>query len=325
MGPLKFIPLLKRIRWGGRRLGDVLGKPIGSESDYAESWEVCDHGAEQSLVAGGESSGDFFGWSLARLVCERATELLGRHAGESQFPLLIKFLDAHDRLSLQVHPVDEQAGQYQRGERGKTEAWVILAAEPGSFVFAGLKAGTTANVLRQALQDGTVEACLHRVAVVPGDCLFIPAGTVHAIAEGILLAEVQQTSEMTFRLYDWGRVGADGKPRELHVEQSLACIDFARGPVNPVVPTPLPHYAETSERLVECEYFTIHRHALRRPLSLPDDNRCRIIIALEGAVDCSVAGERMRVGRGETVLIPAAGKPATLEPRPHAIVLEVFW
>src|SRR5579863_1294711 len=128
MGPLEFIPILKRIRWGGRRLGDFLGKSIGPFSDYAESWEICDRAADQSIV----ENGPYREWPLTRLVCECSVELLGRHAGLAQFPLLVKFLDAHDRLSVQVHPNDDQARGYDPNERGKTEAWVILAAEPGS-------------------------------------------------------------------------------------------------------------------------------------------------------------------------------------------------
>jgi mannose-6-phosphate isomerase len=321
MGPLKFIPLLKRTRWGGRRLGEVLGKHIGIESDYAESWEVCDHGTDQSLVA----AGDYTGWTLRDLVHKRAAELLGRHSGESQFPLLIKFLDVHDRLSIQVHPNDEQAGRFLPGERGKMEAWVILAAQPRSCVFAGLKPGTTLETLRQAIQCGSLESCLNRVEVAPGDCLLIPAGTVHAIGEGILLAEVQQSSDLTFRLYDWNRVGADGLPRQLHVDQALACTDFGRGLMQPVIPVLLPTGGKKSERLAECRYFAIHRHTIDQPLSFPDDNRCRIIIAVEGAADCTADHERLHLGRGETILIPAAGQPARLDPRPHAVVLEVFW
>lgn len=321
MGPLKFIPLLKRIRWGGRRLGDVLGKNIGAEADYAESWEICDHGGDQSLVAAGE----FAGWSLRRLVEERTAELLGLHRGQSQFPLLIKFLDAHDRLSVQVHPDDELAARLVPGERGKTEAWVIVDAEPGSCVFAGLKPGVNAAALRQAVDRGTVEACLHRVQVSAGDCLFIPAGTVHAIGEGILLAEVQQSSDVTFRLFDWNRLGADGKPRALHIEESLTCTSFSRGPVNRVVPAALPGSAAGSELLVCCPYFTIHRHTTEGPLSFPNDNRCRILIVLDGAAECLAGGEKTPIRAGETVLIPAAASPARLEPRPCAVVLEVFW
>ncbi|MBS0265706.1 MAG: class I mannose-6-phosphate isomerase, partial [Planctomycetes bacterium] len=218
MGPLKFTPLLKRIRWGGRRLGELLGKALGNESDYAESWEICDHGVDQSRVA----SGPFAGLTLQELVQQQGHQLFGPGCIETQFPLLIKFLDANDRLSVQVHPNDEQAHAFLPWERGKTEAWVILSADPGSCVYAGLKSGVTRESLMQALQAGSVEECLHKLPVAPGDCIFVPAGTVHAIGEGIVLAEVQQSSNLTFRLFDWNRLGQDGRPRQLHIEESLA-------------------------------------------------------------------------------------------------------
>src|SRR5262249_50257376 len=161
----------------------LLGKAIGPEPDYAESWEICDHGVDQSIVAGGP----FRGWELNRLTRGQSGELLGKHAGLPQFPLLIKFLDARDRLSVQVHPSDELARTYVPDEHGKTEAWVILAAEPKSAVYAGLKSGVDEATLRGALARGTVEDCLHRVSVAAGDCLYIPAGAVHAIGEGVLL------------------------------------------------------------------------------------------------------------------------------------------
>lgn len=321
MGPLKFHPLLKRLRWGGRRLGDVLGKPIGAEADYAESWELCDHGDDQTLVADGALAG----WSLGRLVRERPVELLGRHAGARQFPLLIKFLDAHDRLSVQVHPDDEQASRLDAGDRGKTEAWVILAADAGSCLFAGLKRETTAGALRRALQQGSVETCLNRIEVAAGDCLFIPAGTVHAIGEGILLAEVQQASDVTFRLFDWNRVGGDGRPRTLHVDESLACIDFARGPVGVVQPVARHQDDGLLESLVACPFFSIRRHTISRPLAIADDGRCRILIGLGGAADCTGGGERQSLRVGQTVLIPAAAMPAQVVPAPTAIILEVDW
>src|SRR5690606_2788447 len=150
-------------------------------NDYAESWELADHGNDQSVVLNGE----YAGWTLRRLVEEKNAELFGRHAGMTQFPLLVKFLDAHDRLSVQVHPNDEQAKQYDPHENGKTEAWVIVDAEPGAKLYAGLKEGVTADQLRQASENGTVEQLLHSFEVSPGECVFIPAGTVHAIGAGI--------------------------------------------------------------------------------------------------------------------------------------------
>lgn len=324
--PFKCTPILRRIRWGGRRLGDLLGKSIADGNDYAESWEVCDHGADQSLVAGGDCDG----WPLRRLVRERAAEFLGRHAGTPQFPLLIKYLDAHDRLSVQVHPNDEQAQAYVSGEHGKTEAWVILAAETGSCLFAGLQPGVTETELRQALSRGTVERCLHRVEVAAGDFLFIPAGTVHAIGEGIVLAEVQQTSDLTFRLFDWNRLGSDGLPRELHVEKSLACIDFSRGPVDKMTPAAVPASGELHEELVACPYFTIRRHTTSRPRTIPPDDRCHILMGLSGNSDLVTHADSQSLlvqslNPGETIVIPASALPVTLHPRTSSVVLEVFW
>ena len=254
--PLQFTPLLKRIRWGGRRLGTHLGKTLGPENDYAESWELVDHGDDQSRVI----SGSWAGRTLHELVRDEGAALLGAQAGLGQFPLLVKFLDANDRLSVQVHPNDQQAAAAIPGERGKTEAWVILEAEPQACVFAGLKPGVDRPALAQAVAAGTVEECLHRVAVKPGDCIFIPAGTVHALGEGVLLAEVQQSSDITYRLHDWNRLGPDGRPRPLHIEASLECTDFSRGPVDPQVPQPLPPWGPIArERLVHADYFILDR------------------------------------------------------------------
>ncbi|HEY2252605.1 MAG TPA: type I phosphomannose isomerase catalytic subunit, partial [Planctomycetaceae bacterium] len=265
------------------------------------------------------------GWPLRRLVSERAKELLGRHAGIPQFPLLIKFLDARDRLSVQVHPNDEQAHGIIPGERGKTEAWVILAAEKGSCVFAGLRPGLTETELRLALSQGAVEQCLHRHEVAEGDFLFIPAGTVHAIGEGILLAEVQQSSDLTFRLFDWDRLGSDGLPRELHVERSLACIDFNRGPVGKMTPPAVPAGGHLHEELVRCPYFTIRRHRLAQNFTIPADDRCHILLGLSGEIEIATHGTRQSLKTGETILIPACALPAEIQPRASSVALEVFW
>ncbi|MCH7686527.1 MAG: cytosine permease [Planctomycetes bacterium] len=255
---IEFKPILKRIRWGGRRLGTIMGKPIGNADDYAESWDIADHGQDQSVVLNGSYQGE----TLNELVCSKNVEMLGIHAGREQFPLLVKFLDAHDRLSVQVHPNDEQAREFNPRENGKTEAWVILEAGPQSVIYAGLKPEVTQAKLEANLKAGTVESCLHCFQVSAGDCVFIPAGTVHAIGEGILLTEIQQSSDLTFRLFDWGRLGSDGIPREVHIEESLQCIDFDRGAVDPVVP----HIVSTSgsdvEELVRCDYFVIRRREL---------------------------------------------------------------
>ena len=300
--PLTFRPLLKQIRWGGRRLGTVLGKPIGEASDYAESWEVVDHGNDQSVVDGGPLDG----LTLDEVVKEHTLDLFGEKVDEDsqgrRFPLLIKFLDATDRLSVQVHPDDPLAKRYDPEELGKTESWVILDVEPGAKLYAGLREGVDASVLRAALREDRVEDVLHAVDVKPGDCLFIPAGTVHAIGEGVLLAEVQQSSDLTFRLSDWGRVGSDGRPRQLHVEESIEATDFTRGPVNPQTAEPV----DGGERLCTCDYFTIVRQKMEagETVRVPS-GECRILIGVDGRSAVRADGNRYDLSKGRTVLIPA--------------------
>lgn len=303
--PLTFAPILKQIRWGGRRLGDVLGKPIGDASDYAESWELVDHGDDQSVVIAPPDS-EVAGWTLASLVQDHAADLFGVASERTQFPLLIKFLDASDRLSVQVHPDDMLAKQFDPVENGKTEAWVILDAEPGAVLYAGLKEGVTESELRDALAEGTVETLLHTIEVKAGDCVFIPAGTIHAIGEGVLLAEVQQASDMTFRLYDWGRLGADGEPRPLHIEESIRATDWQRGPVDPVVPDVISDGDNRHEHLVACEFFQIDRLTTKRDLTLPTSQTARVLIGIEG--EGTLASDdvpEQKFGRGRTILIPA--------------------
>jgi mannose-6-phosphate isomerase len=321
MQPLCFEPILKRIRWGDRRLGTVLGKPIGPENDYAESWELVDYGDEQSVVA----AGPFRGWTLSRLVKEQGEVLLGRHRGLARFPLLVKFIDAMDRLSVQVHPDDQSARRLGVGPNGKTETWVILDAQPGSRIFAGLKPGVDRQSLAKHLERGTVEECLHSFPAKSGDCVFIGAGTVHTIGEGILLAEVQQTSNVTFRLYDWGRLGTDGKPRPLHIQEAMQCIDFGLGPVNPVVARVVADESDRPEELVRCEHFVLRRHHLAQPLALPHDERFRILMPLAGAVDVEAPGYRKRSAVGGTILIPADSQGVVVSPAAGAsTLLEAF-
>lgn len=316
MDPIRFEPLLKRIRWGGTRLGTVLRKPLGSETDYAESWEISDHGEDQSIV----SEGPLAGQTLQQLLIDHNEELLGRHAGMTQFPLLIKFLDANDRLSVQVHPNDELAREFDPTENGKTEAWVIVAAEPGSRLYAGLQDGVDATTLRQSLADGNIEDCLHSFEVRAGDCVFIPAGTVHAIAEGILLAEVQQSSDMTFRLHDWGRVGTDGQPREVHIDESFRCIDFARGPVHRTASQRLTN----GEELVTCDYFTMRRYSGPGHVPMIRDNRFHVLMGLAGTstVICGKTFTPLRFG--ETLLLPAQRPDTRIESDVDGVVLDTY-
>ena len=320
LGILEFEPVLKRIRWGGRRLGTVLGKRLGNESDYAESWEVSCHPNGPSIVA----NGPFAGRTLQQLAEQFPDELLGTTRRSDAFPLLIKFLDATDRLSVQVHPDDERAKQFEPGANGKTEAWVILDAEPDSRLYVGLKEGVDAGRLRRALDAGDVEDCLHTIAVQPGDCVFIPAGTVHAIGEGILLAEVQQSSDITFRLYDWGRVGADGKPRELHIDEAMTCIDFDRGPVDAVVPRVESEANPTTETLVASDYFTMRRHSSNVTFTLPPVYSFRVLMTIQGTATLQERTSRIPMSVGTSLLIPASCGPVEIQPGDDGVaVLDV--
>lgn len=320
MTPLVFEPILKRIRWGGQQLGELLGKKIGPETDYAESWELADHGADQTQVSHGPRTGQ----TLQQLVRQENTALFGRHAGLTQFPLLIKYLDANDWLSLQVHPNDEQAKEYDATENGKTEAWIILDAQPDSEICAGLKPDTDRQQLSEHLQNGTIETCLNKFRVSPGDCVFVPAGTVHAIGPGIVLAEIQQQSNITFRLHDWGRVGTDGKLREIHIEESLACTDFERGPVMPATPKILSDGDCLHEELVRDRYFVIQRYRTSQPVCLTTNNQFHIVMVLEGSISADVSDSTQSLPRGSTLLIPAASEDVRITPDERAVFLDVF-
>ncbi len=319
MQPLRFEPVLKRIRWGGKRLGTVLGKRLGPGSDYAESWEIVDHGSDQSIVL----DGPFAGWSLQQLIRDQNRALLGRHAGRQQFPLLVKFLDAQESLSVQVHPNDELARQFDPTENGKTEAWVIVDAAPDSRLYVGLHPGVSASDLRAAIASDSVESLMHQVPVQAGDCVFVPAGTVHAIGAGILLAEIQQSSDLTFRVYDWSRVGADGKPRELHIDEAMRCIDFARGPVDPVTPRKLVTQP-ACEELVRSDHFVMQRHTLDSPLEFEPDDCCHVLMVLSGSAVATCDDLQIPMPLGQSLMLPAERGPVTIVPERGIVLLDAF-
>lgn len=308
--PLRFEPILKELIWGGRRLETVLGKTLGAGSHYAESWELADHGDDVSRVA----EGPLRGASLRELVRERGNALLGPALGpRAQFPLLVKFLDAHQVLSVQVHP-DDALGRKLANDNGKTEAWVVIHAEPGSLIYAGLQSGVTREQFAAAIASGAVEPLLHRFEPQPGDCTLIPAGTVHAIGAGVLVAEIQQMSDATFRVFDWGRVGADGKPRALHVAQALESTDYTRGPVNPVTPEIERSAAGVRERLARCPYFAFERLRLDGPMTVGSSERFTILLGLGGTAEVWHEGAGARIERGQTLLLPAALGECTIAP-----------
>jgi mannose-6-phosphate isomerase len=308
MEPLVFEPYLRPQIWGGRRLGERLGKSLPDGGDYGESWEISGHAHHVSRVAEGPLRGAL----LTDLWAQHAREWLGEAARlEPEFPLLIKFLDCHQRLSVQVHPDDATARRLLGDARGKTEAWIVLDADPTGRIYAGLKPWVDRSVLEQHLDAGAVEQCLHVLAPRPGDCFFLPAGVVHAVGGGVLIAEVQQSSDATFRLFDWNRVGADGKPRELHRRESLESIDWSAGPVEPVAAAPLPADGEdvARERLASCAYFQIERYRLGKSVVGPYRDRMSIWMVLAGEAELHqpATGYGRACRAGATILLPACG------------------
>jgi mannose-6-phosphate isomerase len=289
--PLQFRPRLKELIWG------------------SESWEISTVRGDVSVVREGFLKGN----SLAELVEVYMGDLVGDKIFDrfgEEFPLLIKFIDARDRLSVQVHPTDEVAAP-RHGAFGKTEMWVILSAEPGARLFIGFKEGVTREDYIAAVADGSVGGLLNEVPVEAGDAFFIPAGTVHAIGEGIVLAEVQQTSDVTYRIFDWNRVDTEGHSRELHTALALDVIDFA-APVRRVTQRPGPGEAAL---LVESQYFTtnILDVAGRTERSLAARDCFSIYICTAGSVRLTTPGGEVTLGTDGVVLIPADQPEVTLE------------
>lgn len=312
--PLRFRPYLRPMVWGGRDLADLLGKALPTQEPYGEAWEISDHRSHRSAITSAEAPAA----TLRELMETEGTALLGE-AIEGAFPWLVKFLDARDWLSVQVHPDDEAVKQLWPGEGGKTEAWFVLAAQPGSRVYAGLKPGVDEQVLRQALAEGTAAECLHSFLPRAGDCLFLPAGTVHAVGGGVLMAEVQQTSDATFRLYDWDRRDAQGRSRQLHIEEALACIDWQAGPVNPTRAEGYPQSANqvawsVRQTLVRCPYFHLDYVRQSEPFALRGD-RLRVVVVVHGRAGLLTKHGPEPLVTGDTVLLPASLSEAWCQPQ----------
>jgi mannose-6-phosphate isomerase len=291
--------------WGGRRLATSLAKPLATDEPHGESWEVSDHPLHRSVVATGPHAGR----SLRELMEQHRTALLGL-ASHATFPWLIKFLDAHDWLSVQVHPDTESVKHLWPGEGSKTEAWFVLHALPGSRIFAGLRPGVDERRLRAALEQGGVADCLHSFAPQAGDCIFLPAGTVHAVGGGVLIAEVQQTSDATFRLFDWDRVDAQGQRRTLHIEEGMACIDWGQGPAQPVRASA----NMARQELVHCSFFTLEHLGGTAPHTLGSVGALQALVVLRGRGQLHGPDGTEELRPGDVRLLPATMAEVRLEP-----------
>ena len=311
--PLVFAPYLRPQIWGGRALADRFGKHLATDDTYGESWEISGHPHHVSVVR----DGPFAGTTLTELCQRYPREIFGTIIPlDGKFPLLIKILDCHDLLSVQVHPDDAQAEQILGNEKGKTEAWVVIDAAPAGEIYAGLKPDITRAQFEEHMERKTTGDALHRFHPKAGDCVFIPAGTIHTMGGGVLIAEVQQTSDATFRIFDWNRVDKSGQSRPLHLKESLAAIDFSKGPVAPVVPQPL----NSGERLVACEFFIIDRYKVNEATNVPS-GQLSIWMVLSGSADLVGTSYHHNFRAGESVLIPAASEPVRWQANSPAQVL----
>jgi mannose-6-phosphate isomerase len=317
--PLTFRPIYQDRVWGGRRLETLFGRALPEGRVIGESWEVCDRPDAVSVVANGPLAGR----SLRSLMTEDAAGLWGPGVPDgTPFPWLCKLLDACDDLSLQVHPPAGLAASM--GGEPKTEMWYVAAADPGACVYAGVQPGTTREVFAQRAQDGTVAELFHRIPVAAGDVLFLPSGRVHALGRGLVIFEIQQNSDTTYRVFDWNRVGLDGKPRALHLEQALASIDFTD-----TDPTLVPR-ASTADRgdvvrpLVRHGLFAIDevrgRGAVtdRRP-----EGGVGLVAVVSGSVRFTGGGQAVTVGPGGFVVLPAAMRDLGTDAGAGAVWLQV--
>jgi mannose-6-phosphate isomerase len=304
--------------WGGSTLGPWLGL-ADAPPNLAESWQVYD----RNRVIGGP----FAGRTLADLATEHGPALVGTRSFErygADFPLLAKFIDAADHLSVQVHPDDAYAHTVEAatGFHGKTEAWYILHAEPGADLIHGLARASSRDELAGALSNGSLLGLLRRLPAKAGDTIFVPAGTIHAINAGIMLFEIQQKSDLTYRVYDYDRRDAQGKPRELHVERALDVTNYAAAPAAAVDPKRL-DAARTL--LVSCPYFAMERLNLSAPLARAvDPGSFEILTAIDGAATLAWADGEQGLARGESIVLPASLGAYRLAPSPNATLLRCY-
>lgn len=309
--PLLMKPVFSPRPWGGDRLAASLGKNVPSGEKIGESWELSDHPNGRSTIASGPMRGQLFG----DVVREHSREMISRHNAPERFPLLVKFIDAAEDLSIQVHPDDATAPP---GDRGKTECWYVMDCGEGAEVILGLERGIGPEDLRRGAADGSIERMVRRHPLAPGDFLFVPAGTVHAILGGTLICEIQQSSDTTYRLWDWNRQPS----RELHIEQSLRVIDW-QPPTSGPRRVPLVGELRQPMILTENPYFEVMAFDVaagdRQGLPRGSESCGRIVVCVAGEGRlCTPAGE-IPLARGATAFVPACcGANVTLFCRQRA-------
>jgi mannose-6-phosphate isomerase len=318
MHPLKFTPIYKEKIWGGRAM-EKIGKSL-PDGKIGESWELSDTGDDVSIV----SEGPFAGKNLRALLKDHRAEILGPRLAAlyaDRFPLLFKFIDANDRLSIQVHPDDVYARSHENGSFGKTECWYVCDARPGACIIAGLSRKTTPEEFEKALKSNIIEEYVRKIRVKKGDMFFIPAGRIHAIMPGLLINEIQQNSDITYRVYDWNRLDDSGKPRALHVRQSLETINFDDTGVIKQKPKKVD---KNTEVLVQDKYFTVQKIAIRSSLELSTRNEdsFHVLSIIEGQGRIEHSGEDIGFTQGESLFVPHASGAYRIKPEGETVLLK---
>jgi mannose-6-phosphate isomerase len=319
--PLRFDPIYQYRLWGGRRLSGLLSAPVPGAGPIGEAWVLSDRIDHQSLVA----NGPLMAQTLGQVMEQFREELMGKLSSRfDRFPLLLKFLDAHEMLSVQVHPSEAHTQLIPAGDSAKTEAWVVINAEKGSRIYAGLKPGTTADCLRRSLIDGTIAHHLVSIAPKPGDAVFIPAGTVHTLGNDVVVFEVQQNSDVTFRLYDWGHIDPQTKePRPLQVDQALACIEYGASDSGLVAARVESTVPVERERLFDCHAFKLWRLLGQAPFPVGATAEPRVLVGIGGSGQIMHNGTPYAVGKGDVWILPAETGECVFQPSGEVTLLEV--
>jgi len=305
-GILKFQEVYLERIWGGTKLERVLGRQVPKDVSIGEAWLIADHPSCESVVA----EGPWHGKTLHDLMVIDQAGILGEFAkptATGRFPLLLKLIDAGDVLSVQVHPDDTQARTLNEPDGGKTEMWYILDADRDSMLLSGLQEGTTPEILETALRAGTADRVMQVFSVTQGDAVFVAAGNVHAIGAGILLAEIQQNSDITYRLYDWNRVDKNGKSRELHIEKGMKVINFDDSQRGLCKPKVMPENGYSREVLASCPFFTAEKLCVEGTVSFNTENKSfHILQASDDNVFLGADTMCSSLRKGEAALIPAS-------------------
>lgn len=318
MYPLKLDPAFKDYLWGGTRLRDDYGKKCDYDK-VAESWELSCHKDGNSVIANGEAAG----MTLADYIEKEGKAVLGTNCARFEsFPVLIKLIDAKDNLSVQVHPDNDYAMRVE-GEYGKTEMWYIVDCDEGATLLYGFKKNITKEEFAERIKNNTLLEVTNAVPVKKGDVFFIKSGTLHAIGKGILIAEIQQNSNTTYRVYDYGRVGADGKTRPLHIEKALDVTNLCPAQPYPVT-APVAENGCTKQLLSKCEYFTVYKVDIEEKAEFcADETSFECILNLEGTAVLNCGDTEITLNKGETAFIPAGCGKYTLTGKCEAILTRI--